>query len=93
MVAGQENVVGLVVQRHFVPRMPRCAHQLHPVAAQIDFLTGFDQPGHLEGRQGEVVDIAEMNRLRHVVQPVFLLEVANEGQVRQVDTVEVVQAA
>ncbi|MNP72626.1 hypothetical protein D3C76_1692150 [compost metagenome] len=40
-----------------------------------------------------MVDIAEMNRLRHVVKPVVLLEVANEGQVRQVDTVEVVQAA
>ncbi|MCY1305909.1 hypothetical protein D9M70_557380 [compost metagenome] len=69
------------------------ADHLHLVAAQVDLLARLDQPLDLERRQAQVIDVAEVDRLRHLVEAVVLLERANEGQVRQVDTVEVVQAA
>ncbi|MNE44657.1 hypothetical protein D3C80_1388950 [compost metagenome] len=40
-----------------------------------------------------MIDVAEVDRLRHLVEAVVLLERANEGQVRQVDAGEVVQAS
>ncbi|MNQ94825.1 hypothetical protein D3C85_1103620 [compost metagenome] len=93
MVPGQQDIVRLIKERHFVLRVTRHADQAHLEAAQVDNLVGLYQPSHLEGRHDHMIDVAQVNRLRNTVEAILPPELTGEWRIHQVDALKIVQAA